>query len=128
MRVVVLTRHALVVFAKSVDGGEQTASPRVILRVAPSGQVARVRTRSVAAADLAIDGVSVPLSTVSYEPTIDGLPPPVGGIVYFVSRITAEAANRGDLVFAADEVRDRHNRIIGCHELAQFAVSEQRPI
>ena len=63
-----------------------------------------------------INGIPVNLSVFG---EISGLPAPVEGTVYVVSRIVAEACkNRDDLLIVDDTVRDEDGRIIGCRALA----------
>jgi hypothetical protein len=49
---------------------------------------------------------------------ISGLPDPVDGTMYIVSRIVAEASKRLDLLVPDETVRDAEGRIIGCKSLA----------
>lgn len=72
------------------------------------------------------DGIRVPVRHVTYAEDIDGLPDPVEGTTYIVSRVLAEAAaDRTDLVFPYDEIRDGSGRIVGCRALARFTAHSE---
>ncbi len=50
-----------------------------------------------------------------------GLPGPLDGVYYIVSRVTAEAAaGRDDVLFPHGEIRDGTGRIVGVRRLARF--------
>ena len=59
-----------------------------------------------------------PVKALHYTGTVAGLPEPVPGTVFVVSRLTAQALSRSDLLFPGGEVRDEDNRIVGCEFLA----------
>lgn len=65
--------------------------------------------------------IIAPIKTHTPGPLVN-VPPIVPGTTYIVSRLSAEAAHRGDFVFPADEVRDE-GRIIGCRTFGRFAPS-----
>lgn len=62
-------------------------------------------------------GAAVPLRTVRFAELI-GLPAPRADVLYVVSRSTAEAAARDDVVYPDEPVRDDAGRVIGCRALA----------
>lgn len=110
MIVVNLTPHTVRVMPES--------GPDAVFSAA--GGVARVRevigeTTSVTTAE-----GRVPIQDVSYSEVVDDLPDPQPGVLYLVSRVTAAAVDRGDLVFPQGELRDEHGAIIGCRALGRF--------
>lgn len=63
--------------------------------------------------------IDIPVNRVSLG-SVEGLPEPLNGVAYIVSRIVAEAAPERDDLYIPDEtVRDEEGRIIGCKALAQ---------
>ncbi|MFT4124890.1 MAG: hypothetical protein QM662_01515 [Gordonia sp. (in: high G+C Gram-positive bacteria)] len=101
----------------------------VILHIPTAGKMCRLEERRAAPSTTTVDGVLVPRTELGYaEPVVinpDGsrepVPPPTPGVLLLVSRVTAqELADRDDVVFPLDEVRDAHNRIIGCRGLGSF--------
>lgn len=84
------------------------------------GLVARLREVSGPPSPLSTTAGPVPIRAVRYEPHIDGLPDPVDGVRFLVSRVTAAASDRTDLLFPQDEIRDSAARIIGCGSLGYF--------
>lgn len=82
-----------------------------IRNFAPSGAVARVVITS--AVDGAIDGINVFKTTYG---AVDGLPDPVDGVVYAVSRLVLNACvDRADLVSPGDLLRDDKGVVIGAN-------------
>lgn len=61
------------------------------------------------------DGVQVNRSVFG---EVIGLPDPVEGTWYIVSRIVAEAARRGDLLVPDETVRNSEGQIVGCKSFA----------
>ncbi len=111
MTVVNLTPHAVTVLGE--------VGPAVTFPAA--GPVARVRELVGEARSLQSQAGTVSVRAVAYAPEVDDLPPPADGTFYLVSRITAAAAGRGDLVFPQGELRDAAGRITGCRALGFFA-------
>jgi hypothetical protein len=92
----------------------------VLLNQPPDGPMARCAEdrRDVGTITLP-DGATVPLRTVGFG-TVTDLPAPRDGVLYVVSRATAEAAaDRDDVVYPDEQVRDDEGRIIGCRALAR---------
>lgn len=87
----------------------------------PNGSVARIREITGPDAWLATDAGRVPIQQVTYADHVDGLPEASPGVLYLVSRVTAAAARRADLVFPQGEIRDDNGQIIGCRALGAFA-------
>lgn len=110
MRVVNLTPHTVGVMPES---GPDAVFPA-------TGAVARVRE--------VIDGTTwvttaegrVQVESLRYADSVDHLPDPQPGVLYLVSRVTAAAVDRPDLVFPQGELRDEHGAIIGCRALGTF--------
>lgn len=111
MKVVNLTPHLVTV---------GPGSPHAIT-FPPSGVLARIRELKGDPSWVSVDGRPVPLRPISYADEIDGLPAPIDGVLYLVSRVTAAATDRPDLVFPQDELRDDSGQIIGCGSLGTFA-------
>lgn len=110
MRVINLTPHAVTVIPESEEP----------ITFPASGSVARVREASGTPAWLHTANGTVPLSVVSYVDRVDDLPDPEPGVIYLVSRVTAAAVDRPDLVFPQGELRDERGTIIGCRALGTF--------
>lgn len=105
-----------------------------MMRIPPSGQVARVAERVEGAEEfLAVAGNTtpseiqfslggVPLRRVSYG-EIEGLPPREEGTFFVVSAVVAMAAakaGREDVLFPHELVRDSQGRIVGARALARY--------
>jgi hypothetical protein len=99
----------------------------VILRVPPSGIVARVAEEQEPAGEVVVlpggpltaEGVKVPLIRRQWG-EIEGLPPEQFRTVYIVSALVATAAwarGRRDVVCPGELVRDGEGRVIGCRNL-----------
>ena len=93
----------------------------------PSGAFARLVESHAPAPTVLTEQGPVPVTEISYAPTVADLPEPVPGTVFLVSRVLAAAVPRGDLLFPAEEVRDDHGQIIGCRTLARFAAPPRPP-
>lgn len=93
----------------------------VELELPVAGEPARVLDHRRAQRSLDTDVGPVELADVDSRSTeVVGLPPPRDGVVFVVSRVTATAVDRADVVFPLDEVRDEAKRIIGCRGLGRF--------
>lgn len=111
MELINLTPHPLTLIGP--DG-------TVLLSQAPDGPMARCAEdrREVGTVTLP-GGATIPLRTVGFG-TVTNLPAPRDGVLYVVSRATAEAAGRrDDVVYPDEQVRDKDGRIIGCRALAR---------
>lgn len=111
MQLINLTPHPLTLIAK--DG-------TVLLNQPPDGPMARcVEDRRELGTVTLPGGASVPLRSVGFG-AVTGLPAPRDGVLYVVSRATAEAANgRADVVYPDEQVRDAKGNIIGCRAPAR---------
>lgn len=86
-----------------------------------AGPPARVREVRSEARKVAGQFGIFPLMNVGYEDEITGLPAPEAGVLFVVSRLTAQAApHRDDLVFPLDEVRNDKGDVVGCRALGRF--------
>ncbi len=92
----------------------------------PTGVVARVREVLRGRHCLTVTDGRIPLQWISYGDEVDGLAAPRDGVFYLVSRVTAAAIHRADLVFPQDEVRDNSGQIIGCLALGSFTAGKTR--
>ena len=109
MELINCTPHDVVIFTP--DGDKRI--------IKASGDVARLReTLWPCFYENATDGIR--LREVTYGAEIEGLPPAGQGKKFIVSRVTAAASSRGDLMFPIEEVRDDLGRIIGCRGLGFF--------
>ena len=105
-----LTPHPLrLVF----DSGETHEVP-------PANEPARVVDRRGARELVDTDAGRVEVSDVASGGEVVGLPPASEGVLLVVSRVTASAVRRADLVFPLDEVRDDEGRVVGCRALGRF--------
>lgn len=111
MKLVNLTPHDVVVF----DG------TRAAVHVPVAGSEARIVESRTALDPIAYSGEYLSVFAVHYADRAVGLPDPIEGTTFLVSRITAQAMDhRADLLFPLDEVRDNNGRIIGCRSLGRF--------
>ena len=86
------------------------------LTVAPSGYVPRCASTEVV--DQSIGGlIEVTKQTLG---EVEGLPDPIPGAFYIVSRLVASAANRPDLLVPGPLVRDKEGRVVGCNGLSRL--------
>jgi hypothetical protein len=103
------------------DGG-------IILRIPPSGIVARCREEQAPAGEVTVlpggplttEGVTIPLIRRTWG-EIEGLPPAQLRTIYVTSSLVAQAAwaqGRRDVVAPGELVRDSEGRVIGCKNLS----------
>ena len=87
-----------------------------VLTVAPSGFVPRCSSTEV------VDGTIGGLIELTRQTLgeVEGLPDPIPGAFYVVSRLVASAANRPDLLVPGQGIRDDKGRIIGCKGLSRL--------
>ena len=85
----------------------------VLLVVRPEETSARCAVKREIA--FLADGVQVNRSLFG---EVVGLPAPIQGTWYIVSRIVAEAARRGDLLVPDETVRNSEGQIVGCKSFA----------
>ena len=105
-----LTPHAVSFVAE--DGS-------LLMKVEPSGQVARCKTETRVVAQVEVDGILIP-ETETVFGDVEGLPDPEEGVIYLVSSLVAQAAKRDDVVIPNESVRDAEGRIIGCRSLGRI--------
>lgn len=87
------------------------------------GSWTRRNDTSIESEPLSVDGITIPLRVLHPGPLSD-VPPRRPGVAYIVSRISAEAARRGDFVFPEGEVRNAAGQQIGCRAFASFDHAE----
>ena len=65
-------------------------------------------------------GVEIPVTRQTFGP-VEGLPAPVAGIAYVVSRIVAEACGpRDDVYIPGPALRDADGKVVGCDGLSRL--------
>ena len=104
-----LTPHALTI------AGDQGS-----LELPPSGDVARLAVTRTALSPVVINGILFPVN----RPTlgdISGLPEAREGVIFIVSALVAETANRPDVFSPGELVRDEAGRVIGARGLCAYA-------
>ena len=109
MDLINLCEHTINVFAHA-------ESKFPILVIEPSGVIARCATEKTADR-IYMEGTETPIPVIKIKyGQITGLPEPIAGVFYIVSRIVAEAAkDRTDLFFPGERVVDPETRQqIGC--------------
>ena len=99
-----LTPHEVVVQKK--DG-------TVIVAIPASGEIARISQETV---QTYIDLNGIPHSNTVYG-EIEGLPAPQKDTTYIVSGVLAQKANRPDVTYPNQLVRDELGRVVGCLSL-----------
>lgn len=110
MKIVNLTPHDVTV--RSDDGTAITFEA--------TGQVTRLGEIITGVDTLETSHGSIGLRDIHYDDDISNLPEPSPEVLYLVSRVTAAASDRQDLVFPHDEIRDSDGQIIGCRALGRF--------
>ena len=112
MKFVNLTPHSIKFFQRNLE--EHTMSE--ILTVQPSGQLARVASKTVVISE-GYDGIPV---TATQYGEVEGLPAPEDGTIYIVSSMVAKLCrDRKDVFIPNESVRDENGRIIGCCSLGK---------
>lgn len=87
--------------------------------VHPSGQLARVTSRTVQVGSVDCGGMTIPLTATEYG-EVEGLPEPEDGTIYVVSSLVAQSFRERDDVFIPNEsVRDEDGHIVGCKSLGR---------
>lgn len=114
MKLVNLTAHRINVV---VDGCTVGSWP-------PSGTIARLAERIHPDIPVRERNTKVPTERTLYLHEVAGLPDPVAGTVFLVSRVLAAHVPREDLYFPSGEVRDEAGQIVGCRALGRFAHEE----
>ena len=110
MEIVNLTPHEV----KVLDDDDS------VIATFPSSGVARASQHNVLVGEIE----SIPVVKTEFG-EVSGLPEPTGGVVFIVSRITAEAAqaqgrSTDDLLTTSGAVRDSQGRIVGCRAFARL--------
>lgn len=91
----------------------------VVVDQRPDGPMARCAETRQDAGTVTVNGHEIPVSVVGFG-EVENLPDPQPGVLYVVSRATAEAVpDRDDVVYPDGQVRDADGRIIGCRGLAR---------
>jgi hypothetical protein len=90
------------------------------LNIQQSGQTARLSVARDTLAPITIDGVVLPVSRPTLGEIV-GLPEPEAGVLYVVSALVAERAQRQDVVSVGELLRDEAGRVIGAHGLCAYA-------
>lgn len=83
-----------------------------IATIPPTGQIARIRVQSTIVDKAVVGGHVIEIS----QPTqheITGLPDPIPGTLFLVSRSVAFAVKRPDVVHVGWRIRDRFDRLLG---------------
>ena len=102
-----LTPHAVSII--NADGA-------TVLTVEPSGNIARVSSRTVQTGTL--NGLPV---TQTEFGEVQDLPEPIDDTIYLVSSLVAQRVpERRDVFIPAESVRDSAGRIIGCRSLERI--------
>lgn len=87
-----------------------------VLTLASSGIVPRCESNEVI--DQAIGLIEVTRQTLGH---VQGLPDPVPGLYFIVSRLVASAAdNRDDLLVPGSLIRDDQGKVVGCKGLSRI--------
>lgn len=86
-----------------------------ILTLASSGYIPRCSSTEI------VDG-SIGLINITKQTLgeVEGLPDPIPGAFYVVSRLVASAANRPDLLVPGSLIRDDQGKVIGCKGLSRL--------
>ena len=87
-----------------------------ILTVAPSGFVPRCASSEV------VDGTIGNLIQVTRQTLgeVEGLPDPIPGTYFIVSRLVASATDRDDLLVPGSLIRDDQGKVVGCKGLSRI--------
>lgn len=84
--------------------------------VAPSGDLARVSTKTVTVGE--VEGI--PVTQTEYG-EVEGLPEPKKDTIYLVSSLVAQrCTGREDVFIPNESVRDSEGRIVGCRSLGRI--------
>lgn len=86
-----------------------------ILTLKASGICPRCESNEVI--DRAIGLIEVTKQTLGH---VEGLPDPVPGLYFIVSRLVASATNRDDLLVPGSLIRDDQGKVIGCKGLSRL--------
>jgi hypothetical protein len=113
VKLVNLTPHTITVFLAS--GVQHTIRPRPVS--------ARCAVQRVFVDEVFVNEGGATWSVPIYRAelgAVEGLPAPVYGVRYIVSRAVAEAArDREDLLVPDDLVRDAQGTVVGCRKFAR---------
>jgi hypothetical protein len=131
MRLVNLTPHPVTLFTADTPTEVDDPAAGVLASWPVAGPMARCSEIRADLAVLAVDGpdgapVRVPMTEVGFGEVSD-LPEPREGVLFIVSRATAErASGRADVVYPDLQVRtpqDQGGRILGCRALARVSTT-----
>lgn len=120
MKIINLTPHTInILWELCWLNGSPSGHYETLAEVEPSGQVARVTSKTVKVDDVEIDGFFVPVTGTTYG-EVEGLPAPEEGTIYIVSSLVASRVpNRTDVFIPNESVRDDKGRIVGCKSLGR---------
>lgn len=109
-QIVNLTPHAINIV---------TTEGTPILTIEPSGQLARVTTKTVVTGHIYVNGVNIPATETQFG-EVEGLPEPQENTIYVVSQaVASRCKNRWDVRIPNESVRDDKGRIVGCRSLGR---------
>ena len=113
MKLVNLTPHELRFFTTEGD----------LIKLSPSGVVARVDTHAKKIKDIDIGGTILPIYSVTYS-NVTHIPDPKPDVIYVVSSIVAMHAGRTDVMSPNTSketiIRDSNGYLIGVNSLQTF--------
>lgn len=113
MKLVNLTPHELRFFTNEGN----------LIKLSPSGVVARVDTHAKKIKTIDIGGTDLPIYSVTYS-NVNHIPEPEEGTIYVVSSIVAMHANRDDVMSPntskETSIRDSNGYLIGVNSLQTF--------
>jgi hypothetical protein len=89
------------------------------LEVPASGKLARLAVTRTALDPVIVDGVSLPISRPVLG-EITGLPSAEEGVIFVVSALVAEAADRGDVFSPGELIRSPEGVVIGAKGLCSY--------
>lgn len=115
MNIINLTPHEITFYEKNI--ADHTMAK--LLTVQPSGQLARVKSKTVIVS-LGLPGLPIPVTKTEYG-EVEGLPAPEEGTIYIVSAMVAKhCPDRNDVYITNESVRDENGRIVGCCSLGKI--------
>ena len=87
---------------------------RALIEIPPSGNIARVETRSERIGSISVNGIEIPVSRTQFG-AVTGLPEPQPGTAYIVSLAVRTAVpQRADVFSPGELVRGPDGQPVGC--------------